>query len=479
MYLQSLFFLIPFLLVTGLPSQAEFCEPKPRVLLLGDSWAHVMWLAKSLRTAFDEAGLGDVVEKGEITAIGGTRADQWKKADKLALVSQELIEFQTLDTVHISLGGNDFFSKWKTSQADSEQEQVFTTIAADLKVLIDHILHERSNLRVFLCGYTWLNFEETRAAGVVPWCVSSGEGSIWARMGSPTPRILNQALARLEFHKALLADPDARVFHLDNLGLMQYHFGYPSRGIPPKSVPLPEGDPSLPSPPEAMNNALDCAHLSEEGYLVLARNCVTRFYEQQYRPRGDSLRLFPATCQGQPLDSARLLLGDTEKDEVTTLGLTFETSSLPKDATLTGARLFLTRKHLSGANPFDRNSTPLGQPLCHIRTVDCLHDHPDISPPAGPPRVQDVGTFVGSAGEDRWRVRIDLKPEAVSCLHEGAATTIQLEFEKASPNATSDAIEFFPADAEQESDRPLLEVFWNPEENSSGEDESIKDQRGG
>lgn len=469
-FLRSLLFFISCLLLAGSPTRAEFCERTPRVLMLGDSWAHVMWLAQSLRTAFDEAGLGGIVEQGDVTAIGGSRADQWKKADKLALITHELARYPAIDTVHISLGGNDFFSKWKATQSDAEQEQVFTSIAADLEVLIGHILFQRSDLSVFLCGYTYLNFEETRAAGVVPWCASSGEGSIWARMGSPSSLALNQALARLEQYKARLADQNPRVTHLNNLGLMQYQYGYPSRGIAPKSVPLPDGDPNLPSPPEALNNSLDCAHLSPEGYLVLARHCVNNFYAQRYHPKGTQLVLYPQATGGRTQPSAtgegsfpatQLVLGDTEKNVLTSVRIPFEVPSLPEDAALTGVRLFLTRKCLYGSNPFLREPPALGQPVCQMEVFQEDPHQPGSMSQATSSRLPDAGIFAGSVSEDNWRVRIDLKPEALSCLRGGMKVQLQLVFQKSTLNSMADSIEFYPPTAALEEYRPVIEVFYS------------------
>ncbi len=252
-----------------------------RVLLLGDSWAHVMWLARSLSTVFAEEGFPEVIERGDHTAVGGTRADQWRKPERLALLAKELAEHPTIDIVHVSLGGNDFFSTWKVSLSDEEEARVLGTIASNLEIVVNHILAQRENLTVLLCGYTYLNFEEPRASGAVPWCAEEGDLSIYSKLGKPTPAELNEGLRRLESRKAALAEKNPRVVYVNNLGLMQYEYGYPSKGIAPKTVPLPEGVPDLPSPPESLNLAQDCAHLSPEGYKTLAKNCFEKFYRER------------------------------------------------------------------------------------------------------------------------------------------------------------------------------------------------------
>jgi hypothetical protein len=140
-------------------------------------------------------------------------------------------------------------------------------------------LAQRSNVAVVLCGYDYLNFVEATAAAAVPWCATD---AVREKLGNPSPRQLNEALAKLEELKAALAESNPRVFHVNNLGQMQHHFGYPSKGIAPFELE-PPGNPDWPSPPEALNNGLDCMHLSEEGYLVLARNCCKEFYEDHFR----------------------------------------------------------------------------------------------------------------------------------------------------------------------------------------------------
>ncbi|MCG3197404.1 MAG: hypothetical protein GHCLOJNM_01890 [bacterium] len=274
------------LTVFEVPIQASVAEGPAgrteRVLLLGDSWVHVMWLAKSLGTVFAEEGFPEIIERGDNTAVGGTRADQWRKPERLAILTRELAEHPTIDIVHVSLGGNDFFNSWKVSLSDEEEARVLDLIASNLEVVVNHILAQRENLTVLLCGYAYLNFEEPRASGAVPWCAEEGDLSIYSKLGKPTPSELNEGLRKLEDRKAALAEKNPRVAYVNNLGLMQYEYGYSSKGIAPKTVPLPEGDPSLPSPPEALNLGQDCAHLSPEGYKALARNCFEKFYRERF-----------------------------------------------------------------------------------------------------------------------------------------------------------------------------------------------------
>ncbi len=460
------------------PASCEMITPRERVLLVGDSWAQVMWLAKSLRTTLDELGYGDVLEKGDVTALGGTRADQWKKLEKLTLITSELASHPSIDLVHISLGGNDFFTKWKTSLSPEQETQVLTGIANDLNVLIQHTLSQREDVSVLICGYTYLNFEETRQAGLVPWCAESGGSAIWPIQGMPTPLQANTGLARLEAHKAALAEGDSRVSFVNNLGLMQYWFGYPSKGIAPRTVPLPEGNPELPSPPEALNNGLDCAHLSPEGYLVLARNCVKEFYGPRMSPEGRkySFSSLPAGegtvwsasggVAGIAHVTGELKVGDLTTNGISKALLSFDTSGLPDHVTPTAARLFLTRSQATGTNPLGGN-LPQGQPVCDVLQPvpgeSGLHEGDwEREPSAG-----NAGRFAGSLKEDGWKIRIDLKEEALSALNRTGETLFRLGFTRTDGNSVDDQIVFAGVDEPDPEKRPVLEVFLEEAETPS------------
>jgi hypothetical protein len=81
-----------------------------RVLLVGDSWAELMWFNQSLRTVFAEEGHPEILEKGDVTALGGTTAAEWTTPSFLQLITDELDANPTLEVVQLTLGGNDFLA---------------------------------------------------------------------------------------------------------------------------------------------------------------------------------------------------------------------------------------------------------------------------------------------------------------------------------------------------------------------------------
>jgi lysophospholipase L1-like esterase len=282
-------FLISVFLIAG--SDASFGQIRPatgtyRILLVGDSWAEVTFLHRSLERVFTEQGLPDIRVKGDRTAIGGSRADQWAKPDRLALVERELTENPTLDFVHVFLGGNDLNGAWNRALSQEEQQALFARIAKDLSILVERCLSVREDVQVVLCGYDYVNFEEPRWIGDVPWCATE---AIWSKLGRPTPAEINQAFIDLEEHKKELAAGSKRVHHLDNFGLMQCRYGYPARGLAAQAF-SPGGDENLPSPPEALNDRKDCLHLSREGYDLLAENAFLKVYSGFFQAERASTR---------------------------------------------------------------------------------------------------------------------------------------------------------------------------------------------
>lgn len=250
-----------------------------RVLIVGDSWAEFIWIFGSLDSAFDRAGFPDITAKGDVTAIGGSTAAQWAKPEYLALIDQELGEDPDIDVVHLSIGGNDFLYEWNTSMTPAEEDALFQRILTDISTVIEYILTGYPGMQIVLAGYDYPNFEEMRFSDPMTWF-------LWFALGMPSPDEVNNSMVRIM--ELLIAEgmevPD--LHFVNHMGLMHWVFGYPGEGIPPRSLPLPGneptgydplagGDPTLPSPPEAM---LDGIHLDHRGFNCLALSCTYYFY---------------------------------------------------------------------------------------------------------------------------------------------------------------------------------------------------------
>lgn len=286
-----LLFLTP---VFALPCLAQ--SDVTRVLLVGDSWSGYLWSNRTMRAVFQSFGKGNYLEKGDVTAIGGTTAAQWATASYLNKITQELAANPTIDCVQICLGGNDALAGqagggWHTGLSPEQVTVLVGRILTNIETVVKHVLSVRPEATVILCGYDFPNFVESVDQDPFGPCAL-----MWANLGRPLPSQINGALSLLEAGKrdlALAYSP--AVFYVHNQGLMQYLFGYPSLGVPPGAVPypgvypvyspFPGGAPDYPSPPEAMNGfggRLDCIHLNRDGYLGIGTSCWYEFYQYKF-----------------------------------------------------------------------------------------------------------------------------------------------------------------------------------------------------
>lgn len=461
--------------VSRVEAQVGIVSPATRVLMVGDSWTKVMLEFEVLKGVFDEKGYADVCETGKKTAIGGSKVSDWLEADRLELLKTELAAFPTIDLVHLSLGGNDFTNRWKASMSPEEEDKVFAEIAEGLRAVVDQILAQREEIEVLIAGYSYLNFDETAQAGKVPWCQHEGEESIWLQMGSPTTERLNRALARFEEHRSKLAENNPRVTFVNNLGLMQYEFGYRSKGIQPRTVPMPLGDPTIPSPPEELFGSNDCMHLSIKGYESLARRCFDEFYAERLKPEGERVvcPVIEARCGVEWGDilpeyaatspTGDLALGDSG---VLVMALTFDTASVPKDATITAAHAFLTRKRAHGNNPFvyvEQNPHTIdpwgylhGMPMCSF----VAYPPADATGTLRPKVTVGGAYFAGSLAKDGWRLRIEANPVGMKRHDFSGPTQLRLNFVQSDPNRVRDSVSFYGPEAEDPADRPVLHVYY-------------------
>lgn len=244
-----------------MPALAEAATP--RILLVGDSWAYLLYASRSLQKALQDAGLGEYEEVGLYTAIPGSTSKQWTNPQWLAKITDELNRYPTIDIVHVSLGGNGFLRQWEGGMSEADRDKIFQTITDEIEVVVKHILSVRDDIRVSINNYDYVN----------------------ATHNSTVPE-LNRAGMVLSAMKRDLAQRLERVEYIHNYGLMQYHFGIPGVAAPgevpypgqaPDFQPWPGGNDDYGNPPEAM---LDKIHLSPEGYHVLARHCVDVLYNK-------------------------------------------------------------------------------------------------------------------------------------------------------------------------------------------------------
>ncbi len=267
--------LLVAMLATGLsvPSEGQVLSaPKGagtvRALLVGDSWAELIWLNGSLRTVFAGEGRPDLLEQGDVTAISGSTAAEWATSGFLQLITERLLVYDQVDAVQITIGGNDLLDGqsgggWWAGMPPDDEDALFDRVLTDLATVVDHSLAHDPAIRVIVSLYDYPNFVDT-----IDVFDPFGCRDRWNDLSQPTPQQINQAMIELQNRAEAMISSRPRAGLVSHLGLMQYlHVGLP-----------PPGDPTLPSPLQAMLFGEDCIHLSPDGYLAVAQNLWNGFY---------------------------------------------------------------------------------------------------------------------------------------------------------------------------------------------------------
>jgi lysophospholipase L1-like esterase len=256
------------LLVVALAAPAAL-SAQPAVLIVGDSWARLMYTTDALTTVVTAHGHPEITVYGDSTTIDGSTAADWAQADHLQLIDAEFSAHPEISAVVIFVGGNDFLAGqsgggWYVGMDPAAEQALFDGIEQDTATLIDHLLSLDPALEIALSSYDYPNFVETLEPPLGDlFCVP-----LWQDLGEPTPFQINSHARILDQGRTVIAATRPEVTPVASWGLMQYLYGYPSMGIPPGALP-PPGDPNLPSPPESLRLGVDCFHLAPAGYEAI------------------------------------------------------------------------------------------------------------------------------------------------------------------------------------------------------------------
>lgn len=251
----------------------------PRVLLVGDSWAAQQFGDGVHALVFAANGAGQYGVAGAATTDSGSTAAQWATPARLATIEQALLAQPGIDTVQLTIGGNDFLDAWSTSLDPQQVLDLQERIRIDLETVMAFVLSVRPDIEVVLSFYDYPNFRDT-LGGLVGalFCAPLHDD-----LGQPTAQQINDAATAFEGAYAELA-AHPRVHHVSHAGQMQFAFGFPSEGIPAGQL-LPPGDLGRPSPLAAMRNfgiGRDCFHLSPAGYDVLVQNLYDNYFAVRF-----------------------------------------------------------------------------------------------------------------------------------------------------------------------------------------------------
>lgn len=262
-----------------------------RILLVGDSWAFFMNVDQTISKVMKDWGHSNYTYYTDLVlSENGAETDDFLLPAKQQQIQDKLLEFPSINIVHLSIGGNDVLGGWNVNFTPQQTDSIQDAVLGRLDSLVTFIKSVRPGIQILWSGYTYTNFGEV--IGTLPTLVQANHPfySTWQGMGFPTFTQLNavQNLFTDRIFNQYSADPQITV--IPATGLMQYVFGQtvplgvaPGGTYPAFTVPMPYGNPAYPSPKTTMRDYglfRDCFHLSAAGYYEMVSNHSRKFYHK-------------------------------------------------------------------------------------------------------------------------------------------------------------------------------------------------------
>lgn len=461
------------------PALASCPAASPRALLAGDSWARYMWDDGSHNDILDKFGHADKLmisrsladdpgpgHTGPEYAVSGSEARQWVDTANYPWIANMVADLQanpTIDTVVLSIGGNDVLAGrsgggWyqdMDQDVPGSEAALFDRVETDTWTVIDAALGVRPEIEVVIASYDYPNFSVDPLFCWLYACPKRRDLSYGETSSLITDGEINQLMVDVEGIRIGWANANERV-HFDNgVGLMHYFYGdgisgpgvlsYPGQS-PPDYEPFPGGNPQQPTLRENFREPWDPIHLDFDGYQYKITNEVESYFFPKYRGQ-------PATTffsqggnadgwsDGINLGTDAIIMGDNGSAPYYGI-LSFDTSSLPQDATVTGASLYMIRSSQQGDNPFVSNL--LGTPRIDIVRGTFGAPEVEIDDATAPADATDAGCFDGSAVSDFYAVRVDFAAAGLNSINPDGLTQLRVYFPNADANI--DTIQFHDGD---------------------------------
>lgn len=276
---------LTFLLISLLGCKPE--ENIKHVMIIGDSWGQFMCLNGSFDSVLKANGEEYKSTDCLLTTKNGTKTGDWITKSSLERINGVLLLRGSINHIVISLGGNDFISKWSINNTEAENENNYSEIVDNLDILINKIHQMRPGIKIILSGYDYGNFVDLSEK-------LENYVKLYSKMGKPTPEQLNGGFLGLGQNILDYSLNKENVFYANAFGLNQYHLGQSEYGIGPKELtrpggypdyyPLNGGDASIPNTRDALltlelgdYKLYDPYHLNKKGFYNLAQNIYEQF----------------------------------------------------------------------------------------------------------------------------------------------------------------------------------------------------------
>lgn len=495
--------------VASVPAIAGACAavaPQARVLIAGDSWAQFMWDDNTHNLLFDRFGHADkrAVSRslgqnpgpghtGPEYAISGSEAREWVQTSSFPWIGNVVAELQaqpTIDSVMLSIGGNDilagrsgggWYKDMDLDQAGAEAA-LFGRILDHTQTITDAVLAVRPSLTVLVSSYEYPNFNVSALWCGIYACPKRRDLSRDPVNALVTDAELNAMNLRVETRRIQWTNGQPRLRFDHGVGAMHHYYGdgqaapgvLPRPGqIAPAYLPFPGGNPARPSLRSNFRTTLgisaDPIHLNPAGYRQkVALQTETHFFPRFRGAVSASLRSQGGNrdgwTDGVQLGSEAVAVGAGSQRLLRGL-VSFDTSSVPVDAEITHASLYLLLDSRTGANPLTGGA--LGLPRLDVARGGFGAPELELGDWDAAATASDAGCFVGSAEAGWDALRIDLTPAGIAAIARGGLTQFRIGFTQAGSSALR--LNFKDGDAGFDPEGPVIEtVEWVEERQPDG-----------
>ena len=135
--------------------------PKPKVLLVGDSWAFFMNTDQTFNNALKNWGHSNYkFVSNTVVAENGAEAPDFMTATKQTEIQNLIDQNPSIEVIHLSIGGNDMMGDWKVSMTPGALDTLGNNVQANIDSVIRFLKSTKPGMRVVWGGYTYPNFGE-------------------------------------------------------------------------------------------------------------------------------------------------------------------------------------------------------------------------------------------------------------------------------------------------------------------------------
>lgn len=445
----------------------ECSSPKTRIMLVGDSWAHFTWLYSSMGEALRQNGFADIKDDGNFTALISMQAETWASEGWIDLIKGRVKQMSDVDIFVFFIGGNDVMWKWRLDKPIEDLLPYTDAMLRNTDVIIDEILKIRPEAQIIIASYDYPNFAETMEMGP-----SNPYYSQWEKFSFASPAQLNPGLIFFEDYRANYPryKNSPNIHHINNIGVAQYYGGFPTESLyepftpfPPKSVPLPYGDPRYPTHQKYMGLAgIDAYHFNGLGYQFVSHNMIRNFIGDYLRKDFNYSMKSNGRLDGWVANNGVVnqgnggRIGKQMTQEFAGI-FTFDTDHFPEGVEIEKGALYIARK--SGIGQLRTGGSNVDVIEVEMK-IGHFGNGPEIEPSdfSAPADFIAPGCVIGNIMGDDYKFRVDLSPEALNAIAQADRVQFRVKI-KFGANAGS--LQFFDlhgGNTEEEYWAPTLDL---------------------